>query len=615
MDTRPKARKAFDIFLALAVPLLPALLGFFKIINADIGFHVATGRAISNLGRIPVTNVLSFAQGDQPWVLHQWLPAWLFFKVEMLAGTGALVYLKCVVIYATFLLLWLALTRRTRSRWIALLFFTLAAAASASRFYVRPFIFSMTALTLFLYLSARWEEEKRPLFLYLMIPACALFAGLHAGIIYTLLAFTALTVATGAAALARRRAGSQEVAADKLEARTVALSFGGALLTCVLVVSIESPWGLESLTLPFKFSSNTYFHQHLAEFRPLPLNLSVHPFTWALLIAAPVLCALHLWRRRRGLPDEQGRLRQMLFEVFLLLGFGYLVLKHQRIVYAFALVAAFAGVRWLDVLVRTIGNPRLVTALLATTAIATGGAAIATQFTHARFGAGVDDRFYPAGALDFVEKHDLPGEAYVSDAWGGHWLWRFYPERKVFYDNRLEAYSFDFYRTVYQAIRYGEEGWQEKLDEHGINLLLLKYSTPREREFQEWKPNIRDLAFASPQWRLVYWDDIGQMFVRRGSIGDACHECPDLIHFNPDTLQVRKGSDERGAAGGEVEWIWRNMPSGRACYVLSEMLIAQGRIGEAVEVLRDGLERYPESAYLLTLVRRLRSEKWRVRNE
>jgi hypothetical protein len=84
----------------------------------------------------------------------------------------------------------------------------------------------------------------------------------------------------------------------------------------------------------------------------------------------------------------------------------------------------------------------------------------------------------------------------------------------VFFDNRLEAYSPEFARDVYQAVRYGAPGWDTLLDRYDIQFLLLRYTTPGEAAFQRGAPNVRQRLARDARYRLVHFDDVGALFVR-----------------------------------------------------------------------------------------------------
>jgi hypothetical protein len=604
--SRTGQTRFLEVLAAALLPLVPALLACFRITDGDTGFHVATGRAIEMLGEVPTTNVLSFAQPDQPWVLHQWIPALLFYKLDALAGPAGLIALKCSVVYLTFLFLWLAIRDRQgyapAARPAALLLFGLAAGAAASRFLVRPFLFSDLGLAILLLCVARMERPGKGWAPWAAVLVCGVTATLHAGAVYLLLVTAALAAAHGIAWLAGRR-GIVLPDMPPARFRTALAAPAGALVLAVAAVSVESPWGLKALLLPFQFSANEYYHQHLAEFRPLPLDLALYPFAWALLLATWALAIAALRAERKSLSGASAA-AQRLFELLLLAGFTWLVLKHQRIVFDAALVLAFLAARFSLLLHGPAASHRWFAPTALFASVAVGAAALVVQFSAAQPGVGLDERFYPKRIFRFVAEQDLPEHAYVSDAWGGHWLWEFYPRRRVFYDNRLEAYSFDFYRNVYQSIRYGEPGWQEKLDSHGINTLVLRYSTPGEREFQKGAPNIRDLAFASDRWRLVFWDDLGMVFVRTPATDRGCAGCRTLDRFNPDTMQAVDTALVRDVEE-ELRNVWQQIPSARSCLALSSLLYRAGRSEEAGALLAAGLRQFPGVPFLEDFALRL----------
>ncbi len=678
MESRSSApaRRAARILVLLVPPLLAAALAFFQVVNGDIGFHVATGRYIDLAGRLPDSNVLSFAEGEHPWVLHQFLPAWLFHRIEVSLGRDMLVAVKAILVYLTFLFLWDGIMRRQKrlpgapldalamGGWLL----AVAAGAAACRFFIRPFLFSSLGLAVVLALLSRYENDRRPVRLVQIALVTGAFAPLHAGVIYillTLLAFAAGTAASWGVSLWRGRRGSSDSRPGPFPFPWApVLVLPAAVVAAAVALLLSDPSGLQALTLPFRFSVHPYFHEHLAEFRPFPFDPLQYPFAWGLVGLTVVMGAGVVLRRAGGRSDSSAPSTSLgagtsgksiqgtgVFEALLLGGFTLLLLRHQRMVFEYALVAAFVLARWVGELRkgpggeksqepeaagRTIpipmpprspaGGAALRNLLLLSAAMLSAGA-IAQQYSTARFGLGVDNRFYPDRLFSFVRQHDLPDPAYVSDAWGGHWLWEFYPERKVFYDNRLEAYSFEFFRDVYQSIRYGEPGWQEKLDAYGIRMLVLRHTTPGERKFQQGRPNIRDLAFASPDWELVFWDDLGMIYLRNPSASASasasvsqsqsqsqsasvspsplpCSGCFRFTRLNPDTLVPVNGWDDP-ELGRELRQAFALAPGERSGYALAAWLARRDRVAEAAEVLTEALRLVPESGLLEGLVREI----------
>jgi hypothetical protein len=75
---------------------------------------------------------------------------------------------------------------------------------------------------------------------------------------------------------------------------------------------------------------------------------------------------------------------------------------------------------------------------------------------------------------------------------------------------------------VYQRVRDGEAGWERELDRYGVELVLLRYTSPGEARQQGGRDNLRQVLAWSPAWALVGFGDTGEIFVRRrGTNADA----------------------------------------------------------------------------------------------
>jgi hypothetical protein len=132
----------------LAVTATVAALACFQAASGDLGFHLATGRAILALGHLPTTNVLTFAEPQQPWVLQQAWPAVIFELMWRAGGIAAVTLLKMAVVVATFALMFLSAGRLGAAPAPAALVVVLAAWSSAFRFVERPLIFTNLLLAL-----------------------------------------------------------------------------------------------------------------------------------------------------------------------------------------------------------------------------------------------------------------------------------------------------------------------------------------------------------------------------------------------------------------------------------------------------------------------------------
>ncbi len=134
----------------------------------------------------------------------------------------------------------------------------------------------------------------------------------------------------------------------------------------------------------------------------------------------------------------------------------------------------------------------------------------------------------------FIADQKLVGPAFVSDGWAGPFLGVFYPGERAFFDPRFEAYSPGFVRDVYRSIRYGDPGWDEQLDRYGVQMVLLKYTTPGERARQHGHDNLRQLLVRDPRWALVGFGDTGELFVRRDGPNAGVVAMYDIPGVDPD---------------------------------------------------------------------------------
>ena len=88
-------------------------------------------------------------------------------------------------------------------------------------------------------------------------------------------------------------------------------------------------------------------------------------------------------------------------------------------------------------------------------------------------------------------------------SWGGYIIYKTYPERKVFIDNRNQLYEKSIFKKFTSTV-YLTEDW-EKLDrEYSFDHVIIRKEYP-----------IAELLNLSPRWRLVYSDKIASIFVKQ----------------------------------------------------------------------------------------------------
>jgi hypothetical protein len=507
-----------------------------ELLDGDLGFHLATGREVLRSGHIPSTNVLSYTNPQHPWLLHQWLPGVLFELLHRKFGLSALQLLRMGLVSVTWLAAYGAARFAGATAWLATAAMLLGESAAAFRFELRPYLFTHLSLAVVIasaaaFLRAQQAGDVRRARKSLAVGAltAAGAAHLHAGVIDSWLAFVALSVGCACEPWRVRWFSAASLLPAPLSAARMALiALLSSIALAALTLALYHPYGARSLLFPFDMGSDAYLAQHLVEFRPpFRFPFSVLAAYWALL----GLCVAALALRVRALHP---------FWPLVMLGFLLLSLKHARMGYDFAL----AGAPFLAVaLTPVLDKLRAGVTLLALTAIAP--LLVLQHYELQPFGVRLSPRTWPPYLFDYLERHHLDGRAYVSDAWAAPLLGRVYPKQKAFFDNRFEAYPRAFSVDVYQRIRYGQPGWDSLLDRYGVQIVLMRYTTPGEAELQGHKPNLRQLLAHDPRWTLVTFDDAGELFVRtQGQYAELARARalpaidPDGAHFfaRPRTL-------------------------------------------------------------------------------
>jgi hypothetical protein len=108
----------------------------------------------------------------------------------------------------------------------------------------------------------------------------------------------------------------------------------------------------------------------------------------------------------------------------------------------------------------------------------------------------------PVEAVKFIQTHQPVGPIFNSYNWGGYLIFELWPDYPVYIDGRTDLYDDAFIRR-YLAITAAQEGWQKRLDEDGINLVLIEPGSLLARFLN-----------VEPDWREIYRDDIAVIFRR-----------------------------------------------------------------------------------------------------
>jgi hypothetical protein len=130
-------------------------------------------------------------------------------------------------------------------------------------------------------------------------------------------------------------------------------------------------------------------------------------------------------------------------------------------------------------------------------------------FGYSVMNAHFDATRFPVTAVDFVERHNLPGPVFAPDSWGGYLIYRLYPETKVVVDDRHDFYGEQFLKSYLKTIHVQPE-WQEFLIAQQPGCILA----PRNSA-------LANILLETPSWQPVYTGETAVVFAHESSSSSA----------------------------------------------------------------------------------------------
>lgn len=489
----PRLLSLRESFWILASAALPLALSLRAIREPDLGWHLAVGRHVQTRGELPWTNLWSFTTPEHPFAATSWLYGWAMYGLERLGGWEAISLATGLFVAAAFALAYVTARLEGAGRGLALAATWAGAAASHFRFVPRPHVvsFLLLALTLFVLLHVRRTRQARPLIAVPLI--VAFWSNVHAGSVFGAAAAGCFFAAEFIEALLSR---------DRpLPRRWLLQCAACAGVTCLALLA--NPYGLEIARYTFFHLGDVDQVIQLEEF--LPPTLAREPGFWLVLPFIPLALAA-------------GRRRDV-FAWLLLLAFGVGAMKVVRLVPKALLVLLPLAAAAAQVAARRAAERWPPLARLGTHRLGrAGGWALAglaplgvlavdplplVGFAE-RLHVGINVYNFPEKMARFVEERGIRGRCFASWDVSGYAIWRF-PESPVFIDARLRAYP----TALFHELKKSDS------DQATFDALMERYDT-------EWafrghtNLGLSGIGrFSRDRWAVIYWDEAGQVMVRR----------------------------------------------------------------------------------------------------
>ncbi len=520
-------------WLAPAIPVSVAFaLALTRIEDPDAFTHLALGRELVHQRAFPAHEPFSFAAPGASYYNPEWLFDVVLWLAYFAAGTAGVILLKAAIVALAVWILWLdsrAGGERAAAAPTGLLIraaiLTVVVVMIRHRFVERPDLALMVFLGFTIYaLNAYLEMGRRWIFVLPLVQV--VWVNMHPSVVVGLVPFAAVlgggvTLRVGTALVRRWWAPTQAVIPSWRQLGVVT-----AVLAGVLIASVLNPYRFDPLTLPFKLADQPWFRQEVMELQP------PQPTTWPGPFVMTALLLLGLVGTIRRLPLIPG---------LTALPFVRLGLSAVRFVFLLEIVAAPILARTLTGITAGVRGPLVRRLVLGGAAAAAGVAVIAVGVTGAGIGPladarkapgfGVNERWVPEGALRYLDARGVEGRLFNAFHFGGYIEWRDFPRRVPIIDGRGFAAP-SLIEEIHFARAYPQHLARLQA-RFGLEAAVMDYPTYSGDAIEDVLGPDADPALASPDWALVYWDDVALVYLRRRGPHAAVIDRDEYRHVKP----------------------------------------------------------------------------------
>ncbi len=472
----------------------------------DLWIHMLTGQTTLRTGHIPRFDTYSYSAAGMPWHNHEWLSQVALAFCYAHLGILGLKLLKILVVSILIIALAIGISATGASGRVQRLTLILSAVALSFQMEFRPQLFTFMMMSVVM-ASIAIEVYRGRAVLWPLIPMFALWANFHGGYIVGL---SAMGITT--AVLFLREFGG-------VRPKRSAWRLGLVTLGCA-AATILNPFGVGLWMGVAHSVGDPLIHQIVNDWVPLPkLMLSIWRDSKPELLqdVVPLLLFAGFVASVAIARDFEDAALVAVATIFIGAGF-YAARNVALAVIAVAIpLARHTSLvlerrqdvrqdihRDIKVGERPPVSNEPPAALLAMCAL---GIAIAGGTFSNRLKTW---KPIPAGALAFMEQHELRGNLLSQFEWGSYVLWHDRGAFKVYIDPRGELVYTDKQERDYAIFYYGKDGADRLLDAFPHDFILIGTHTKG-----------CDVVRNDARWHLLYSDQTAALFARTALPGQA----------------------------------------------------------------------------------------------
>lgn len=544
----------------------------------DMWSHLKFGEVFSTQG-LQFKDIFSFSAQGRTWYPHEWLTEILMYQVSHLFGLEALKYLFALFATALVGSVFYLQKHLFKVNWmlnifVCFIFFT----ASYQYIAARPHMIAYTLLVLQIGILLLYILKNKN-YLVLTIPITLIWTNAHGSIFLDVYLFCAYTIGTAVAFIATRK---------PLWLQKTKILAGASLFTTVLTI-----------LPPLRFTQYEqlwYFYQHnkilqdfVSEWSPLsddPGSFIVYTFFVGILI---IWTAWLVWKKKVSTNIF------WLAPLIPLLAAAYTA--NRNIFLGNIMLALFLGYLFSCTSFENFSPVRkkLVIIFIATLFLLNTW----LQISKSLYAANIR-RYFPVHAATFIKQH-LKGNMFNEYDYGAYLLYALYPTQKVLIDGRTDVYlcceipDFDSYIDI--AARKPDPEYKKSLDTF-LDKYHISFAVLRTQKLAVSRKISRILE-NDPNWTLVYWDDVSQIFVKKDGKNADVIKAWGAVYATPYNKEPFPKGKEKEALS-EYERMIQIVDSAKSRNNIGFILAKQGKFQEAENEFRKAIDIDPtqESAYM-----------------
>ncbi len=484
-----------------------------EIKDTDLWLHLAAGKHIVQDLEVPKEDFLSATIAGKKWINHEWLFQSIVYIIYNFAGADGLISMQVVVVGVTFALLLLLGYRRDRSV-LPVFLLILVLFVYQLRLTIRPDIFSLLFLTLYIRILGQQLDQKKSLVSLFLIQV--FWSNMHGFFILGPM----LVVISLAGEWTKRHVPlpfewNQTARLEDKEYRTLKQALGVVLVACLF-----NPYTLQGAWYPFSvmFSlsgDSKIFFKNIGELKnPISWsslgNVNNYPYFKCLIVLSTVS---FIWNRRKldiglfffwlvFLLFSLNAVRNVVFFAFA----AYFVILANSMEISFVFLKQR---KQLALITPTILNILLVLWMFQCVekSVLRGYFDFDKYERKSEYG-GVSQRNFPHKAADFLVENKIQGKFFNDFNSGAYLLGRASPDIKVFIDGRTEVYGADYFQRYKKIWKGDKKLFEEAVKKYDLTgAFLNSVYVPAPKKF------IRYL-YESKEWILVYFNYDAAIFLK-----------------------------------------------------------------------------------------------------